>query len=84
MSRRFIPGAGAEQLQQAVAAGASSFTGGDARYCTLSKNPRARRFFGDVVNPFAVPPSHDTALADPVVSAAELPHLPGSLPRTIA
>lgn len=80
----FIPGASAEQLQQraAAVAAAGPLLVQDARRNRLAKDPRAKRCFADLVNPFASRMvALDTALADAVISSAELPHLPSSLPR---
>ncbi|HUC37034.1 MAG TPA: hypothetical protein VMR97_07920 [Acidimicrobiales bacterium] len=81
----FIPGAGAEQLQQETAALASlASLGQDARYNTLRKDPTAKTCYADIRNPMAPanPQSYDTAVADARISIAELEHLAGQMNRT--
>lgn len=80
---RYIPGASAEQIQQAaiqdVAVGLATL---GAKPCTLRKNLTSRRFTGDVVNPMSMQTisaaASAAALADAVASAP--PSLPGLYP----
>ncbi len=77
----YVPGAGAEQIQQAAAAqaGWAAATAG-AQYCTWRKNPVFRRFSGDTANPQAslMPNAVSVAVADAVAPA------PASLPGVMA
>ena len=81
----FIPGAGAEQLQQQAAALASAASlCQDAQYNTMQKDPRAKICRADIRNPMAPsnPQSYDTAVADATISIAQLQRLPGQTNRT--
>lgn len=79
---RYLPGASAEQIQQARAlAVAQTMATTGAQRCTLRKNPTARRFTGDVINPMDMRPGNAVLaaeLADAVASAP--PSLPGLYP----
>lgn len=79
---RYIPGASAEQLTQArVEALAQQLATTGAQRCTLRKDPTARRFTGDVINPMDMRVGNAVTaaqLADAV--AASPPHLPGLYP----
>lgn len=79
---RYVPGASAEQITQArVLAVAQQLATGGAQRSTLRKNPTARRFTGDVINPMDMRVGNAVVaaqLADAVASAP--PHLPGLYP----
>lgn len=80
---RYIPGASAEQVQQARIQGvAAQLATVGAKPCTLRKNLTSRRFTGDVVNPMSMQTvdraANAAALAGAVASAP--PSLPGLYP----
>ncbi|HZU18297.1 MAG TPA: hypothetical protein VFD01_17055 [Candidatus Dormibacteraeota bacterium] len=77
----FIPGAGAEQLQQAAArAAAMPMLTDGARYSTLRQDPRARIITWDLRNPQIVGSPALVSETDLVAGSQEAAQLPGRWP----